>query len=50
MTDLERELLALLTRAVRYLDHPDVKSIPFAAPSGALANRIKSAIAKSEGR
>ena len=40
------ELLEVLDLAVRYLEHPDVKAIPFALPSECVANRARAIIEK----
>jgi len=44
------ELLARLNLAVRYLEHPDVQAIPFAAPAGGCAELCRAAIAKATGQ
>ena len=47
-TALVGDLLAALKLAVRYLKHPDVQAIPFAAPVGVAVDRARAAIAKAE--
>ncbi|MDQ2995528.1 MAG: hypothetical protein M3R61_00510 [Chloroflexota bacterium] len=41
------ELLARLTLALNYLDHPDIRAIPFALPAEAIAALIRTAIANA---
>ncbi|MCH7631461.1 MAG: hypothetical protein IIC07_06200, partial [Proteobacteria bacterium] len=41
-------LLDALRLAVRYLEHPDVQSIPFALPASAPLERARAAIEKAE--
>ncbi len=43
------KLVASLELAASYLDHPDVKAMPFALPSEAVANRARAAIEKAKG-
>jgi hypothetical protein len=46
---LAPELLEVLSLAIRYLDHPDVKAIPFSMSAAVVVNRARAAIAKAEG-
>jgi hypothetical protein len=39
---------ALLALALRYLEHPDVQAIPFALPAAAVAERIRTALARAK--
>jgi hypothetical protein len=48
--DVNQELLSALKNALRYLDHPEVKSIPFALPVTAAIKRAQKAIDKAEGK
>lgn len=41
-------LTGLLELALCYLEHPEVKTLPFAVPSGAIADRIRAAFAAVE--
>ena len=43
------DLLQALELALRYLDHPEVKSIPFALPVDAAIDQARAAIAKARG-
>ncbi len=45
--DQRNELLDALRLAVRYLEHPDVQSIPFALPASAPLERARAAIEKA---
>jgi hypothetical protein len=40
------ECISVLRLAAQYLGHPDVKAIPFALPSAAVAKRARDAIAR----
>lgn len=42
-------LIELAKLALKYLEHPDVKSMAFALPSECVANRLREAISKTEG-
>lgn len=43
------DLLEILTLAVRYLDSPEVRALPFARPAESVADQARAAIAKTEG-
>ena len=43
------DLLSALQLAVKYLEHPDVQSIPFALNASAAADRANNAITKAMG-
>lgn len=43
-----REVLEVLRLAVRYLEHPDVQAMPFAAPVQTVVERAREAIRKAE--
>ena len=45
---INAELLAMLKLAVKYLDHPDVQTIPFALHADCAASRVHAAIAKAQ--
>lgn len=42
------DLLAVLELAVKYLDHPDIKAMPFAVRAETVANRAHAAITKAK--
>ena len=53
LSDKERasaDLLAALELALRYLGHPEVRSIPFALPVDAVIEQARAAIAKARGQ
>lgn len=41
---LEQEIASVLSLALKYLEHPDVSSMPFALPSTSVALRIRTAL------
>lgn len=43
------DMYAELELALRYLDHPDVRALPFALPAEAAAERCRAALAKARG-
>jgi len=45
---VNKELLARLKQALRYLDHPDVRAIPFAQPAEICAKNCEKAIENAE--
>ncbi len=49
LREVNAALVAQLTLAVRYLDHPDVRAIPFSLPAAAVAERARAALAQSKG-
>ena len=46
--DTTADLVAALTLALRYLEHPEVQAIPFALPTSTVATKIKTLLARTE--
>ena len=47
-TALVKEMVEALKLALRYLDHPETKKIPFALPVLAVIERCNEALARAE--